>query len=360
MKVFQCQNCQAPVFFENTSCLNCGHHLGYHSGYAQLLPLRAQGNGWNVIPEDGQLYQYCANFAHKVCNWLVPDDGQAGFCEACQLNKTIPNLEVQDNVLAWYQLEKAKHRLVYGLQRLGLPIISKTEDPERGLAFDFLSPDADDTQQVQTGHLNGLITINLAEADSVHREWIRRKMSEPYRTLIGHFRHEVGHYYWDLLVFPQENALTSFRNLFGDETRDYGEALEAYYQQGAPSDWQENYISSYASAHAWEDWAETWAHYLHIMDTVETGFTFGLSLHPQKAGPELFEKQTMLDPYSEADFTNIVEAFVPLTFAINSFNRGMGISDIYPFVIAPGVQQKLTFIHDLVFSHKNSSNQPAG
>jgi hypothetical protein len=354
MKVFQCQNCQASVFFENTTCLNCGHHLGYQSDYGQLVPLLAQGNGWCIIPDDGTVYRYCANHQHDVCNWLVPIHSQTEFCEACKLNNTIPNLNVPDNLLAWYQLEKAKHRLIYGLKQLGLPIISKLEDSEKGLAFDFLSPEANTKKKVQTGHLNRLITINLAEADSVHREWIRKKMSEPYRTIIGHFRHEVGHYYWDILVKPREQSLAAFRNLFGDETRDYGKALEYYYQHGAPANWQNQYISQYASAHAWEDWAETWAHYLHIMDTVETGYTFGLSIHPKMSSRALLEGQATFDPHTEANFAKIIEAFVPITFAINSFNRGMGIADVYPFVIAPGVQEKLTFIHDLVFSQKNS------
>lgn len=355
MKVFQCQNCQSPVFFENTFCINCGHNLGYQSTYAQLVPLSMQGEAGTIIPDDGKRYRYCANFQHNVCNWLVPFESTSILCEACMLNNTIPNLNSSDNQLAWYNLEKAKHQLIYGLKQLGLPVISKTENTEKGLAFDFLSPaaDGDPKKQVHTGHFKGLITINLAEADSVHREWIRKKMSETYRTLIGHFRHEVGHYYWDLLIKNQTQPLASFRNLFGNETQHYGQALDQYYQSGAPSDWQKRYISPYASAHPWEDWAESWAHYLHIMDIVETGFSFGLSLHPRMGSQALFESQRTLDPYIETDFSKIIEAFVPITFAINSFNRGMGIADVYPFVIAPIVQEKLAFIHDLVFSQKS-------
>lgn len=352
MKVFQCQNCQSPLFFENTSCLSCGYIVGYQSDREQLVPLQDQQGHFITIPNDGNTYRYCQNFQHQVCNWIIPTSSEDEFCEACRLNNTIPNLEVADNLRDWYQLEKAKHRLIYGLQRLGLPIISKTEDPDRGLAFDFLSPDADPEQKVQTGHLNGLITINLAEADSVHREWIRRKMSEAYRTLIGHFRHEVGHYYWELLIRDEPERLEAFRNLFGDETQDYGQALETYYQNGAPANWQTQYISEYASAHAWEDWAETWAHYLHIMDTVETGYSFGLSIYPRIAKQALIKGEAGFDPHTEADFEKIINAFVPMTFAINSFNRGMGLADVYPFVIADAVKQKLNFIHQLILEQK--------
>lgn len=362
MKVFQCRSCQSPLFFENTSCLNCGLPLGYLSTSGRLIPLKEKDGQWAAVPDDGRLYRYCNNFQYQVCNWLVGPDSEQEFCEACRLNHTIPDLSKTDNLLAWYQLEKAKHRLIYGLQQLGLPIISKQEDPERGLAFDFLSPaDKELTgEQVQTGHLNGLITINLEEADSVHREWIRRKMSEPYRTLIGHFRHEVGHHYWDLLIKDQDQPLAAFRALFGDETKDYQQALNEYYKNGAPANWQEHYISQYATSHAWEDWAETWAHYLHIMDTVETGCAFGLSIHPRVINQPMLEVQDALDPYVEADFERIISAFVPMTFAINSFNRGMGIADVYPFVIAPRVKEKLIFIHQLVFAQQDRQQQNDG
>lgn len=348
MKIFQCQNCQFPIYFENTACLNCGHALGYHSDYHTLVPLQARGEQWEIVPDDGNTYAYCANYQQEACNWLLRTDSEEEYCEACMLNRTIPQLDSDKNRLAWRQLEKAKHRLVYGLKQLGLPIISKVADKENGLAFDFLSDPANGEEKVTTGHAQGLITINLAEADSVHREWIRRKLSEPYRTLIGHFRHEVGHYYWEQLVQSDADTLSAFRQLFGDETADYGEALNHYYQNGAPGDWQSSFISQYATAHPWEDWAETWAHYLHVMDTVETAYSFGLSINPAISNNNLLQSQATFDPHTEADFEKIIDAFIPITFAINSFNRGMGLADIYPFTTAPPVKEKLAFIHRLV------------
>lgn len=349
MRIFQCQHCQFPIYFENTACLNCGHALGYHSSYRTLVPLRQQHDHWEIIPSDGQRYNYCANFQHGVCNWLIRAEQEQPYCETCALNRTIPRIDDGDNLLAWQQMEKAKHRLIYGLKQLGLPVISKNEQAEQGLAFDFLSDKGPGVEEpVQTGHFKGLITINLAEADSVHREWIRQKMSEPYRTLIGHFRHEIGHYYWDYLLKPHEEKLNAFRELFGDETADYSEALARYYRDGAPANWQNSYISRYATSHPWEDWAETWAHYLHVMDTVETAYSFGLSIHPAIVNSELMESQVTFDPHRESDFEKIIDAFISITFAINSFNRGMGLADVYPFVIAPAVKDKLVFIHSVV------------
>lgn len=349
MRLFQCQNCHAPLFFENTTCLSCGYALGYHSEQENLLPLQAQDGYWKPLSDDHQLYHYCANFQHGVCNWLVPVPANRKYCEACALNRTIPNLNSAANRLAWQQLEKAKHRLIYELKQLKLPLQSKVENPAWGLAFDFLSPE-DATEEdgaVQTGHQNGLITINLAEADSVHREWIKKKMSEQYRTLIGHFRHEVGHYYWEILVNKQADIRNRFREIFGDERADYSQALDTYYQTQAPSNWQQNYITKYATAHPWEDWAETWSHYLHIMDAVETCYYFGLDIHPKIETNIFLESKATVNPYRETDFEKILNTFVPITFALNSFNRGMGISDVYPFVITTAIKQKLSFIHQL-------------
>ena len=189
----------------------------------------------------------------------------------------IPTYEDDRNFEKWRQLEMAKHRLIYQLLALHLPLIPKSKDQMNGLSFDFLV--ADNASNRVTGHSNGLVTILLDEGDSVHREQIRKQLSEPYRTLLGHFRHEIGHYYWMLLSDP--NDKNRFREIFGDETVNYYEALQTHYQFDAPQDWNQRFISKYASSHPWEDWAETWAHYLHIMDTLETAHYLGLSLESQ-------------------------------------------------------------------------------
>lgn len=226
----------------------------------------------------------------------------------------------------------------------------KSDENPNGLAFEFLSEKAT-KGEVTTGHLNGVITINLAEADAVHREYMRKQMAEPYRTLIGHFRHEVGHYYWNVLIADNEERLKAFRALFGDERADYSQALNTHYKQGgAPQNWSQQYISAYASSHPWEDWAETWAHYLHIIDMLETAFYFGIQTGNQVLGASPLKMEATFDPYQEPDFERINEAFTPpLTFALNSLNRSMGQPDIYPFVIPVAVLEKMKFIHQMLY-----------
>jgi len=246
-------------------------------------------------------------------------------------------------------METAKHRLFYSLLRLKLPLESRAEDPEHGLAFDFLAdPPQTHASEVMTGHSNGLITLALKEADDVTREKVRTEMGEPYRALLGHFRHEIGHYFWDRLVAEDAPVLERFRALFGDDRQDYDEALKKYYAEGAPPGWQDNYISMYATAHPWEDFAETWAHYLHIVDTLETAAAFGLKVKPRRAKGEL-AAAIDFDPY-KADMDRLIDTWLPVEFATNNLNRSMGLADLYPFLLSPGVIEKLTFVHDL--THK--------
>jgi hypothetical protein len=207
-----------------------------------------------------------------------------------------------------------------------------------------------------TGHANGLITINLAEADDSERERQRRQMGEPYRTLLGHFRHEIAHYYWDRLV-ANTPAIGEFRDIFGDEQQDYGEALQRHYAGGPPGNWPENFVSAYASMHPWEDFAETWAHYFHMVDTLETAAAFGLRVRP-KVSPDL---ATVIDfdPHS-ATMERIIDAWLPLAFASNSINRSMGLPDLYPFVLTPPVIVKLTYIHERIRASRGRESVEKG
>jgi hypothetical protein len=175
---------------------------------------------------------------------------------------------------------------------------------------------------------------------------MRRQMGEPYRTLLGHFRHEIAHYYWDRLVLNAP-GIEAFRQLFGDEREDYGAALQRHYANGPPPDWQERFVSSYASTHPWEDWAETWAHYFHMVDTLETASAFGMRVRPRVTKGADLSAAIDFDPHSAA-LDRIVDSWLPLTFAVNSINRSMGIADLYPFVLAPPVIVKLSFIHDRI------------
>lgn len=302
--------------------------------------------------EPGYLYHYCTNYIHGTCNWLVPEGSGSGFCKACELNRTIPDLNNSDYNLRWKKLEVAKHRLVYSVLRLKLPLSSKVNDDENGLAFDFVADQSfKPEEKIFTGYSKGIITINIAEADDIEREMVRRAMQEVYRTLLGHFRHEIGHYYWSRLINGTER-ITGFRELFGDERTDYQEALKQNYRSGAPADWNERYISAYASSHPWEDWAESWAHYMHIIDTLETAYSFGLSVDPLISGShEDLKADIKIDPYHITDFETIIGYWLPLTFAMNSLNRSMGLNDIYPFVISNPVKEKMKFIHEVIQGH---------
>jgi hypothetical protein len=363
MRLFRCQHCDQVLYFENVRCERCHHRLGFLPEQSMLSALEQEEGetAWRALAVPGERHwRFCTNAGHDACNWLVPAESDAAFCLACRHNRTVPDLSQQGNLLPWVRLELAKHRLFYTLLRLRLPLETRAENPE-GLAFDFLAdpPTPQDGPKVMTGHDNGLITIALAEADDAEREQRRARMGEPYRTLLGHFRHEVGHYYWDRLV-RDGGRLEECRAVFGDDTQDYGQALQIHYQQGAPANWQENFVSAYATTHPWEDFAETWAHYLHIVDTLEMAAAFGLRVRPKVDKAQEMAAEVDFDPYKSGDIAPLMEAWLPLTFAMNSLNRCMGESELYPFILSPAVITKLGFIHGLVqSSHDKPAQAPA-
>jgi hypothetical protein len=356
MKLFKCQHCGQMVYFENDLCLKCSHRLGFIVAIMNISALEAAGDAqhdvWRALAIDNKLYRPCANVKFGVCNWMIDADTAGDYCAACRHNRTVPDTAVAANVAAWRNIELAKHMLFYTLMKLRLPLDEKDESGDLRLRFDFLaSPLHPEGPRVMTGHDNGLITLALEEADTVEREKRRAIMHEPYRTLVGHFRHEVAHYYWDILV--RDGGLTqACRRIFGDETADYGEALKAYYANGAPPNWQDNYISAYATSHPWEDFAETWAHYLHIVDTLEMARAFGMYVHPRLAEPGELDAHVTFDPYLVREPSALIETWLPLSNALNSLNRTMGLPDIYPFILSPPVVEKLSAIHDLI--HGNS------
>ena len=343
MRLFKCQACGQLLYFENTTCERCGHRLGYLPPSRTLSALEEQGSAWRALA-GGETVRFCDNAAQDACNWLVPAASAARFCTACAHNRTIPDLSDPRNLVLWRRLEYGKHRLFYSLDALGLSTTAEADVP--ALAFDFLAEPGPGAR-VMTGHDNGLITIALSEADDAAREQARTAMHEPYRTPLGHFRHESGHYFWDRLV-ARGGRLAECRALFGDDTQDYAAALQAHYAQGAPPDWQANFVSAYASSHPWEDFAETWAHYLHITDTLETARAFGLSLQPAIDTRGELHASIDADPYRAGGIAPLIEDWLPLAFAVNSLNRAMGQPDLYPFVIAPPVIAKLGFVHALV------------
>ena len=348
MKLFKCQHCEQLLYFENTACERCSRRLGFIPEIMNLSALEPQGDVWRALAVDKKLYRSCANAAYDVCNWMIEAEKPDRYCAACRHNRTVPDTGIADYVAAWRKIEMAKHRLFYTLMKLNLPLDECNPDGSMRLAFDFLaSPPHAEGPRVMTGHDNGLITLALEEADDAEREKRRTLMHEPYRTLVGHLRHEVGHYYWDVLV-RDGGLIEACRRIFGDETADYGAALQAYYANGAPANWQDNYISAYATSHSWEDFAETWAHYLHIVDTLEMARAFGMYVHPRLARPGELDAQVDFDPYTVRDPSPLIQTWIPLSNALNSLNRTMGLLDAYPFVLSPPVVDKLSAIHDLI------------
>jgi hypothetical protein len=348
MRLFNCQHCRNLLYFENRTCENCGHRLGYMPKRSMLTALEPDGDNWVTLAKPAATVRFCANADFDACNWLIAADSPDILCASCRHNHTIPDLSLEANLTGWRKLELAKHRLFYTFLKLHLPLKDRREDPEHGLAFDILAdPPAQQGPKVMTGHDNGLITLALTEADDAQRELRRQQMGEPYRTLLGHLRHEVGHHFWDVLV-RDAGKLDACRPLFGDDSVDYEEALKIHYAEGAPPDWQNNFISDYATTHPWEDFAETWAHYLHIVDTLETAGAFGVQVAPELDASGELQSQADVDPYWEKDIERLVSEWLPLTFAVNNLNRSMGQPDLYPFILSAPAIKKLGFIHQLV------------
>jgi hypothetical protein len=319
------------------------------------LTLSPDGAAWYIAApgKRKKRYQRCSNLeTPSLCNWLVTsDDARAGkpLCLSCRLNRTIPDLSIPENGEYWHRIELAKRRLISLLAALRLPIASKIgEDPERGLAFDFLRPDG---APVLTGHSGGVITLNIEEANDAHREHVREQMHEPYRTLLGHLRHETGHYYWDRLI-QGSPWLENFRDLFGNETQDYQAALTRHYQQGAPPDWPSHHVSAYASVHPWEDWAETWAHYLHLVDTLDTAFSFHLDIESVELPFAAFGVDSLAraEEPNAAAFLELLNNWGRFTAVLNELSRSMGLPDFYPYVLSRDAVAKLHFVHTVVLT----------
>lgn len=338
MQTFRCA-CGARLFFKNYRCLSCDRELGFVPSESLLSALEPDGEDgrWIALAIPGRHYKKCLNYAAEgVCNWMVEADDPTSYCQACRLNGVIPDLANPENRTRWAEMEGAKRQLVYSLNRLGLPVVPKSVDEARGVSFDIVETTPD--RHVITGHMDGLITLDVAEADPVVRERVRVSMNERYRTVLGHFRHEIGHYYWDLLI-DGTTELDGFRALFGDEREDYGEALRRYYDAPPPPDWEMSYVSVYATSHPWEDWAESFAHYLHITDTLDTARHFGLNASEGSRVPS-----------DVADYDALLLEWMDLTVALNALNRSMGQKDAYPFALSEKAREKLAFVHRAVQS----------
>lgn len=335
MKFLECTQCGQRVFFENTRCESCGSNLGFVPGELKML----------AFSDTDTAQRPCLNYsAEGVCNWLVAGNDPSQYCVSCRTTHIIPALGKAENRTYWALMEQAKRRLVYTLLSLGLPVPSRDMDAVHGVSFQFLE-EVSPQERVLTGHDEGIITLNIAEADDALREKMRTEMHEPYRTLVGHFRHESGHFYWDRLV-NDTPWIDEYRQRFGDERQDYEAALKEHYAN-PPSDWQLQFISAYASSHPWEDWAECWAHYLHMVDGLETANAWGLRLERATPGGPPVAAQAV-DQGATTVQASVVEQWLPVTQFSNAMNRSMGLHDSYPFVVPAPVVAKLDFIHRVV------------
>jgi len=342
VKALYC-SCGHRVFFDSNSCLACGLQLGFDPDALCMRSLVPAATGtWQ--DSEGRQFRLCGNHGrHGSCNWLVPSFDPEPLCISCRLTEIVPNLERPGNLLLWSRLELAKRRLLYTLLSLRLPL--KNHASGQGLRFRFLedqrrNPDVME-DFVSTGHLAGAITINLAEASDAERHALREQMMERYRTVLGHLRHESGHYYFNWLVNTPE-TLAGFRALFGDERQDYAAALQHYYEHGPASGWQSRFVSAYASAHPWEDWAESFAHYLHVLDVLETARTFRLA-----------------PPGGERPAADWLREWGDMVVTLNELNRSLGLEDAYPFVLTEPVRARLEFIRRLVEQHVGQQSAPA-
>ncbi|HEY3737024.1 MAG TPA: putative zinc-binding metallopeptidase [Jatrophihabitans sp.] len=331
MRDFACPACGQQLTFENSLCLRCGTSVA-------LDLLRRT---FVVVADDAEVDDEaghgrpCVNLGLAGCNWAAAPGGSEGLCPSCVLTRTRPADDDAAALSAFLDAETAKRRMLFELVELGLPIAEDESSGHPALCFDLLSSGGG---PIVTGYAGGVITLDLAEGDDVHREQLRVSMDEPYRTLLGHFRHEAGHHYFDVLV-QDEAARVGFKELFGDPDGDYPAALGRHYDEGPPPAWSREFVSAYASMHPAEDWAETFAHYLHIRDTLDTAAAFGhapagATLATPLSGPGAFER--------------IIELWLPLAWSLNMINRSMGHHDLYPFVLPETALHKMRFVHDLV------------
>lgn len=354
MQRFTC-DCGNVLFFGSSQCLRCGGQVGYDPSADAMVRVRP-----------GSIFKLCENgIKHGVCNWLLPAAAATTLCVACALNRTIPDLTSARNLMLWGRTEMAKRRLLHTLLRLGITLPSKAADPQSGLAFDIISTVAN--PEVTMGHLNGVITVNLEEADDTYRQINRQQLGENSRTLLGHFRHESAHYFWRRCLSDRawdDPLRLAFRERFGDEWLDYSAALGAHYQSGAPQGWEQSFITGYAASHPWEDWAETWAHYLEIVDGLETCESLGIHVRhlaldlvmlPGEAGtlPSMLPQSG----HADGEFLAWLQRWMCLSTVLNEISHSLGEAPLYPFVISVRVAQKLRLAHHFASVWKSADRK---
>ena len=346
MKRFYC-DCGAEIFFENQHCGKCARTLGYDFYSNMMIPIEYEESEYYVSKE-GTSYRLCGNWIDfNTCNWLVPRENSHKLCYACRFNRTIPDqtnsgIGYPKNFFRWYRLEEAKRRLLYTLLEMKFQLTNGWDDRENGLLFDFIEDHESGGQVVKpvtTGYVSGIITINSKEADDVERVQARSALNERQRTIVGHFRHELGHYCWDK-IFCQLPSANYFEHVFGEANLNYKESIDLYYKKGPPRNWHDGFISAYASSHPSEDWAETWNHFLLIYDCLETAREFGLTS----------------DYPSITDLSGSVLMWRELAVTLNQLNRSIGLNDAYPFIITRRVEEKLRYVAAVINEYTSTAS----
>ena len=326
MRAFGCEVCGAELFFENSVCVRCGSAVGYSREHGTLVAVTADR-------------PICANLNRCGCNWIADPASVLGLCFSCRLTRTRPADADAVGLAQYWVAEAAKRRLIFGLDELELPIM--ISDGFAGLAFDLLSS----TQgKIITGHLNGIITLDLAESNDSHREALRQSMDEPYRTVLGHFRHEIGHYYCQLLALTPDRR-DEFRTLFGDETLSYEEALQRHYAS------RELASSGRASSSARTRPCIRSRISRRCSATSCTSPTrcrrrgssgccrnrISATTSSRHAGTARKLRKSLLErPMAEV----VGETWLPVSKGLNQINRSMGKPDLYPFVLRTAGDRK--------------------
>lgn len=253
------------------------------------------------------------------------------------MTEVAPDLGIAENVAHWAEAERSKRWVLANLSRWGwFTGADAGQDP----VFHMLAEETRDGEtNVVMGHNEGLLTINVDEVDPSKRVALREDLNEPLRTMIGHFRHELAHYFFRRFESSNE-FVDEFRAIFGDERADYSEALKSYYERGHQPDWQDSFISAYASSHPHEDWAESFAHVLHLTDIVDSLISSGLGAPDLPSMP--------YDAYAEEDPQKLILYGGRIGIALNHVNRSMGTTDIYPFVHSDTIKKKFVFAHSWI------------
>lgn len=314
MQLFHCPDCGRRLFFGNLQCA-CGAPAAFDP--------ETQGFASGVL--------HCGNRSLIGCNWIA---GAGGLCRSCAMTEVLPDLSVAGNTGLLVATEAAKRWVLANLGRWGW--FTMRDAGPRPVFHMLAEATQSGPAEVSMGHAAGTITINVVEADPAEQVRRREGLNEPFRTVIGHIRHELAHFLFQRLEYAPQ-FVAGFRGLFGDEQQDYTAALQRHYQVGPPAGWPERHISAYAAAHPHEDWAESTAHLLHLTDIVDSFVAAGL------AGPDI--PGSGYDAYAEASAERLITRGAALGVALNHVNRSMGLADLYPFMHSPAISEKLVFVH---------------